>query len=139
MERKKTVDLGAAVKLIDAAKAAGVRRYVMVSAIGAPRMADEPGDMQPYFQAKAQADAALEQSGLDHTIVRPGGLTDDPGTGHVTVAPELERGGQIPRDDVAAVLLAVLECAEHRRQGLRPGRGQHADRGRAPRALASAP
>lgn len=109
-ERKKTVDLGAAVKLIDAARATGVRRYVMVSAIGAPRMADRPGDMQPYFQAKAQADAALEGSGLDHTIVRPGGLTDEPGTGHVNAAPELERGGQIPRDDVAAVLLAVLNA-----------------------------
>jgi uncharacterized protein YbjT (DUF2867 family) len=107
-ERKKTVDLGAAVKLIDAAESTGMRRYVMVSAIGAPRMADEPGDMQPYFQAKAQADAALERSGLDHTIVRPGGLTDGPGTGHVTASPELERGGQIPRDDVAAVLLGVL-------------------------------
>jgi uncharacterized protein YbjT (DUF2867 family) len=109
-ERKKTVDLGAAVKLIDAAKATGLSRYVMVSAIGAPRMADEPGDMQLYYQAKAQADTALEGSGLDHTIVRPGGLTDDPGTSHVTVAPELDRGGQIPRDDVAAVLLAVLDA-----------------------------
>ena len=107
-ERKQTVDLGAAVKLIEAAQAAGVSRYVMVSAIGAPRMADEPGDMQPYFQAKAQADLALEESDLDHTIVRPGGLTDDPGTGQVTVAAELERGGQVTRDDVAAVVLAVL-------------------------------
>ena len=108
-ERKKTVDFGAAVKLIEAAKATGVSRYVIVSAIAAPRMANEPGAMQPYFQAKAQADAALERAGLDQTIVRPGGLTDDPGTGQVTAAPELERGGQIPRDDVAAVLLAVLE------------------------------
>ena len=112
VERKKTVDLGAAVKLIEAAKATGVSRYAMVSAMGAPRMAEQPGDMQPYFQAKARADAALEQAGLDHTIVRPGGLTDGPGTGQVTAAAELERGGQIPRDDVAAVLLAVLESSD---------------------------
>ncbi len=110
-QRKRTVDLGAAVKLIDAAKAAHVDRYVMVSAIGAPAMAAEPGPMQPYFAAKAEADAALEASGLDFTIVRPGGLTDEPGTGRVTAEPDLGRGGQIPRADVAAVLLAVLETA----------------------------
>lgn len=107
-ERKRTVDLGGAVKLIEAAKQTGVARYVMLSAIGAPAMAAEPGEMQPYFAAKAEADGALERAGLDHTIVRPGGLTDDPGTGRVTAAPGLERGGQIPREDVARVLAAVL-------------------------------
>ena len=107
-ERKRTVDLGAALKLIEAARASGVPRYLMISAIGAAAMADQPGEMQPYFAAKAEADAALERSGLDYTIVRPGGLTDDPGTGLVTAAPSLERGGQVSRDDVAAVLLAVL-------------------------------
>jgi uncharacterized protein YbjT (DUF2867 family) len=107
-ERKRTVDLGGAVKLIEAAKETGVARYVMLSAIGAPAMATEPGKTQPYFSAKAEADEALEQAGLDHTIVRPGGLTDDPGTGRVTAAPGLERGGQVPREDVARVLVAVL-------------------------------
>ena len=107
-ERKRSVDLGGAVKLIEAAKETGTARYVMVSAIGAPAMAREPGPMQPYFAAKAEADEALEQAGLDHTIVRPGGLTDDPGTGRVTAAPGLERGGQIPREDVARVLAVVL-------------------------------
>ena len=107
-ERKRTVDLGGAVKLIEAARETGIARYVMLSAIGAPAMAGEPGPMQPYFAAKAEADATLEQAGLDHTIVRPGGLTDDPGTGRVTAAPSLERGGQIPREDVARVLAAVL-------------------------------
>ena len=107
-ERKRTVDLGGAVKLIEAARKTGIARYVMLSAIGAPAMALQPGPMQVYFAAKAEADAALEQAGLDHTVVRPGGLTDDPGTGRVTAAPDLERGGQIPREDVARVLAAVL-------------------------------
>jgi uncharacterized protein YbjT (DUF2867 family) len=64
--------------------------------------------MRPYYEAKANADERLAASGLDYTIVRPGGLTDGPGTGRVAVGTELERGS-IPRDDVAAVLLAVLE------------------------------
>ena len=103
-ERKRTVDYGAAVKLIDA----GVRRYVMVSAISAGRPHEWSEEMRPYYEAKAEADERLAESGLDYTIVRPGGLTDDPGTGRVLVGTELERGS-IPRDDVAAVLLAVLE------------------------------
>src|SRR6185295_17103165 len=103
-ERKRTVDYGAAVKLMEA----GVSRYVMVSAIGAGRPDDWSEEMRPYYEAKAGADERLMESGLDYTIVRPGGLTDDPGTGRVTVGTELGYGN-IPRDDVAAVLLAVLE------------------------------
>jgi uncharacterized protein YbjT (DUF2867 family) len=64
--------------------------------------------MRPYYEAKAGADERLMASGLDYTIVRPGGLTDDPGTGRVTVGTGLGYGN-IPRDDVAAVLLAALE------------------------------
>jgi len=108
-ERKRTVDLGAAVKLIDAARAAGVRRYVMISAMGAADPASGSEAMRPYLDAKADADAALAASGLDHTIVRPGRLTDDPGTGRVAVAERLGRTGEITRDDVAATLVAVLE------------------------------
>ena len=103
-ERKRTVDYGAAVKLMDA----GVRRYVMVSAISAGRPQEWSDAMRPYYEAKAGADEKLMASELDYTIVRPGGLTDDPGTGMVTVGTDLERG-LIPREDVAAVLLAVLE------------------------------
>jgi uncharacterized protein YbjT (DUF2867 family) len=102
-ERKRTVDLGAAVKLMEA----GVRRYVMVSAISAGRPGDWSEPMRPYYEAKAEADRRLEESGLDYTIVRPGGLTDDPGTGLVTVGSNL--AGDISRADVAAVLLAVVE------------------------------
>jgi uncharacterized protein YbjT (DUF2867 family) len=104
-ERKQTVDYGAAVKLMDA----GIRRYVMVSAISAGRPDEWSEPMRPYYEAKAGADARLQESGLDYTIARPGALTDDPGSGRVSVGTDIERGA-IPREDVAAVLLAVLEA-----------------------------
>lgn len=107
--RKATMDLGGAVELIEAAKIEGVSRYLMISAMGA----DDPpvgGDVfGAYLRAKALADDALRASGLDFTIVRPGGLTDDPGTGLVQIAEDTGRG-QIPRADVAAVLLACLDA-----------------------------
>jgi uncharacterized protein YbjT (DUF2867 family) len=103
--RKETMDHGGAVKLIAAAPARGVRRFVMVSSRGADPDADV-GDMAPYLRAKGRADAELAASGLDHTIVRPGRLTNDPGTGKVDLTGSAT--GPIPRDDVAAVLAAVL-------------------------------
>ena len=112
-ERKRTVDYGAAVKLVEAAMEHGVDRYVMVSSMGAgdPEAAPEP--MRPYQRAKHEADEALKASGLAYTIVRPGGLTDDPGTGRIAVAsPSLGRRGSVPRADVAATLLAVLDTPE---------------------------
>ena len=108
-ERKRTVDYGAAVKLIDACKATGVRRYLMISAISVDRPDRWSAQMRPYFEAKRDADEALLAAGLDHTIVRPGGLTDDPGAGLIEVGTPLESSGQIPRDDVAATLLACLD------------------------------
>lgn len=107
-ERKRTVDYGGAVKLIDAARDAGVERYVMVSSIGAHQPEAGQGPMRAYLQAKADADAALAGSGLQWTIVRPGSLTDDAGTGLVSLSTELGRRGPIPRDDVAAVLATCL-------------------------------
>jgi uncharacterized protein YbjT (DUF2867 family) len=106
--RKRTVDLGGAVKLVDAAKTTGVRRYVMVSSIGAERPESAGESMKPYLRAKAEADEYLRASGLDYTIVRPGSLTDDPGTGRVRVTTRLGERGSVPRDDVAAVLAACL-------------------------------
>jgi uncharacterized protein YbjT (DUF2867 family) len=107
-ERKRTVDLGGAIKLIDAATRNGIARYVLVSAMGAadPERSSDP--MRPYIEAKAEADRRLERSGLDYTIVRPGRLTDDPGTGLIEAARSLGRRGEIPRDDVAATLVAIL-------------------------------
>ena len=107
-ERKRTVDYGAAVKLIDACRRAGVRRYVMVSSIGADDPSSGPEAMRPYLQAKADADAALAGSGLDWTIVRPGSLSDEPGTSAVTVTGDMSVRGRVPREDVARVLAAVL-------------------------------
>jgi uncharacterized protein YbjT (DUF2867 family) len=109
-ERKRTVDLGGAVKLVDAALAAGVRRYVMISSIGADRPQAASGGMRPYLEAKAEADQYLTASGLEYTIARPGSLTDDPGTGRVRVSTDLGSRGKIPRDDVAAVIAEVLEA-----------------------------
>jgi uncharacterized protein YbjT (DUF2867 family) len=109
-ERKHTMDLGGALKLIDAAKAEGIDRYVMVSAMGAADPPTAGGDVfGAYLRAKAEADRALATSGLAHTIVRPGGLTDEPSTGRVQIGERLDHG-EIPRADVAAVLAAVLEA-----------------------------
>lgn len=110
-ERKRTVDLGGALKLIDAALAAGVERYVMVSTVGTER-AGVAGAMGPYLEAKLKADEALAKSGLAFTIVRPVHLTDDEPTGAVDVAAHFGRSGEIPRGDVAAVLHAVLEAPQ---------------------------
>jgi nucleoside-diphosphate-sugar epimerase len=107
-ERKRTMDYGGAVKLIDAARELGVARWIMVSSMGAGDPDAAPEAMRPYQQAKHDADEALAGSGLDFTIVRPGRLTNEPGTGFVEAAPALRRGGEIPRDDVALVLLETL-------------------------------
>lgn len=108
-ERKWTMDYGGVVKLIEAARAENVRRYVIVSSMGADNPPPEgEGDVfGEYLRAKAAADEKLRESGLDYTIVRPGRLTDDSGVGRVTLAEKVERG-DVPRDDVAAVLAAVL-------------------------------
>ena len=106
-ERKLTMDLGGAVKLITAAKGAEISRYVIVSSVNANP--DAPGDdtFSVYLRAKGQADAELAASGLDYTIVRPGRLTDGPGTGRVRLGDDVG-SGEIPREDVAAVVAAVL-------------------------------
>lgn len=108
--RKRTVDYAGAVLTADAAKAAGVRRMVQVSAIGVdePLAADAEPVWAAYVEAKRDADAHLQRTDLDWTILRPGGLTSDAGTGHIALAEHLERGS-IPRDDVAELVLAVLD------------------------------
>ena len=108
-DRKWSMDYGGAVKLIEAAQHEGIRRYVIVSSMGAadPEATGAEGDFRIYLDAKHDADEKLRASGLDFTIVRPGMLTDDQGTEQVSVGTKLDRG-EIPRDDVAAVLFAVL-------------------------------
>ena len=113
--RKQTVDRDAAILLADAAEAAGVDRYVMVSALAADdRSLDESYDevFRVYMQAKSEADANVRaRSGLRTTIVRPGGLTNDAGTGLVRIAESTGRG-TVPREDVARVLVAVLDAPQ---------------------------
>ena len=113
--RKDTVDRGAAVLLADAAERAGVRRYVLVSSMGVDAVAGgaTPADMDEVFVAYLRAKLAAEQDllarpGLDTTVLRPGGLTDEAGTGRVTLTRRVDRGS-VPRDDVATVLLALLD------------------------------
>jgi nucleoside-diphosphate-sugar epimerase len=114
-ERKHTVDYGAAVLLADAAERAGVRPYLLVSSMGVEQARQgTPRGMDPvfavYLQAKLRAeDEILPRPRLDTTIVRPGRLTDDPGTGRVTLGHGIEYG-DIPRDDVAAVLAELLRA-----------------------------
>jgi uncharacterized protein YbjT (DUF2867 family) len=105
--RKETVDYGGAVKLIEAAKTNGVRRYVMISSIGADATADGDDTFSVYLRAKGRADDELVKSGLDYTVVRPTGLTDEPGDGLVRIGERVGRG-TVPRDDVAAVITEVL-------------------------------
>jgi uncharacterized protein YbjT (DUF2867 family) len=102
------MDYGGAVKLIAAAKQVGVSRYVIVSSMGADPDATGEDTFSVYLRAKGRADDAARASGLDATVVRPGGLTNEPGTGRVRLGESLRRG-QVPRDDVAAVIVAVLD------------------------------
>ncbi len=111
VERKRTVDLEGSLKSVDGARAAGITRFVQVSAIGVDEpVADDAGEVwRAYVEAKRDADAALRASGLDWTIVRPGRLTDDPATGRVALGPEVGRG-DVTRADVAAVVAAVVDA-----------------------------
>ncbi|AQZ64186.1 oxidoreductase ylbE [[Actinomadura] parvosata subsp. kistnae] len=108
--RKDTVDRGASVLLADAAERAGVRRFIQISSMGAGKP-PAPGRDEvwaAYIRAKTEAEEDLRARDLAWTILRPGRLTDEPGTGLVRLAPEVPPGA-VPRDDVAAVIMALLE------------------------------
>jgi uncharacterized protein YbjT (DUF2867 family) len=109
--RKMTMDRDGAIKLLEAT--AG--QYVIVSSVGAENPPDDDDVFSVYLRAKAEADAAVQASGRDWTVIRPGALTDDPPTGRVRIDATPFRG-QVPRDDVAEVLAAVLRQprARHR-------------------------
>lgn len=110
VERKQTVDRDGSVLSAKAAGKAGVNRFVQVSAISVeePVAEDASEQWKAYVEAKRDADEELKKTALDWTILRPGGLTDDDGTGKIQLAEKLERG-QIPREDVAATIVAVLD------------------------------
>ncbi|QFQ99755.1 SDR family oxidoreductase [Streptomyces phaeolivaceus] len=106
--RKDTVDRGAAVLFADAAVRTGVRRHIVVSSMGADPNHEGDDVFDVYQRAKGEADAYVRGLDLDWTILRPGLLTDDAGTGLVRLEASTGRG-PIPRDDVAAVLAELLE------------------------------
>ncbi|MBT2582092.1 SDR family oxidoreductase [Planococcus sp. ISL-109] len=106
-----TVDLDGAAKAVEAAELAGIKRFVMVSAIHADDRSQWTKEMTPYYIAKYHADRILQASSLSYTIIRPGLLTDEPANGKIAAAGKLETGS-IPRQDVAAVILACLDNPE---------------------------
>jgi uncharacterized protein YbjT (DUF2867 family) len=108
-ERKETMDYGGAAKLVEAAERNEARRYLMLSAMGAADPEAGPEAMRPYLRAKARADERLQSSSLDYTVIRPGSLTEDGGTGAIEAAEKLGRRGEIPREDVARTFAAALE------------------------------
>ncbi|WP_226671957.1 SDR family oxidoreductase [Rossellomorea aquimaris] len=101
------IDLDGAVKTMEAAKQAGIERFVIVSALQAQHRENWNDSLKPYYVAKHFADRALKDSGLTYTIIRPGGLLNEEGTGKVSAAENLERGS-IPREDVARTIVASL-------------------------------
>ncbi|WP_377270796.1 NAD(P)H-binding protein [Peterkaempfera sp. SMS 1(5)a] len=112
--RKETVDRDAAVLLADAAEEAGVRRYLMISSRSADARAADGADpvFGAYLRAKGAADDAVRaRAGLAWTILRPGRLTDGPGSGRVRLA-ESTGPGEVDREDVAAVLEALLDAPD---------------------------
>jgi uncharacterized protein YbjT (DUF2867 family) len=106
-DRKLTVDRDGAIRLLRAATAAGVPRYLMISGAGVENPPDGDEVFAVYLRAKADADAALEASDREWTILRPGGLTDAAGTGLVRIG-SVPFSGPVPRDDVASVLARLL-------------------------------
>ena len=101
------VDLDGAVKTIESAEKIGIKRFIMVSALQAHRRENWNEKIRPYYVAKHYADRILEQSSLTYTIIRPGGLLNEPGTGKVSAAENLDRGS-IPREDVAKTIVEAL-------------------------------
>ncbi|GGH71939.1 putative sugar epimerase YhfK [Paenibacillus silvae] len=102
------IDLDGAVKTMEAAEKQGISRYILVSAYGADQRSKWPEEIKPYYVAKHFADRALFASELNYTIIRPGGLKNEPGTGKVTTGTDL-KPGSIAREDVARVIAASLQ------------------------------
>jgi len=104
------IDLDGAVKTIEAAKAAGVKRFIMISSFDTTRKAIQEANenFAPYVVAKHYADEWLRAADLDYTIIHPGLLTNEEGTGKVNAAPVVNRD-EVPREDIARVILASLE------------------------------
>lgn len=104
------IDLDGAIKTIKATIASDVKRFIMISSFDTTREAiqDASSSFAPYVVAKHYADERLRATDLDYTIIHPGLLTNDAALGKVEVGPTVERG-EVPREDVASVILACLE------------------------------
>ena len=107
-EKTIDVDQDAAIRLIEDCERVGVRRFLMVSAIGSDPNSEHQ-TIAHYYQAKGVADEKLRASSLDYVILAPGHLTDDRGTGRIDAAEDLGRRGEIAREDVADAIVAALE------------------------------
>ncbi|PKR79601.1 NAD-dependent dehydratase [Brumimicrobium salinarum] len=106
-KKVKEVDQEGAKHFIDVVKNAGANKFVMLSSMGADTPSVMP-ELEEYLKAKQNADDYLRESGIKHTIVRPGGLTDENGTGKIKLQEKMESPGQIPRADVAQTLVSAL-------------------------------
>ncbi|WP_161880516.1 SDR family oxidoreductase [Deinococcus alpinitundrae] len=103
------IDGDALVKVADTLVQQGPRRLVVVSSMGVDRPEQMPPFLIQVLKVKAVSDAHVQHSGLDFTIVRPGGLSNEPGSGQITLGRQVQ-GGQIPREDVARVVVACLNA-----------------------------
>ena len=101
------IDGEALKRMADTLAERGPKRLIVVSSMGVDRPEQMPPFLQQVLKVKAESDSHVQSSSLDWTIVRPGGLNDEPGGGKVTVGTQVQ-GGMISRDDVASVVLACL-------------------------------
>ncbi|MGI8316502.1 SDR family oxidoreductase [Halobacillus mangrovi] len=102
------IDQEGAIKAVDHAKHFGVQRFVMLSSMAADRPEQGPDGLRHYLYAKHRADEYLKNSGLNYTVVRPGMLTNEPGTSKVKLEEHINDFGEIPREDVAETLVYLL-------------------------------
>ena len=111
LDKTLLIDLDGAAKTVEAAEQAGIKRFVIVSALQANHRENWNKEMVPYYVAKHYADRMVETSNLDYTIIRPGGLLNEASTGKVTASANIETGS-IPREDVAKTIYASLDAQE---------------------------
>lgn len=110
VDKTMLIDLDGAIKTVKATLASDVQRFIMISSFDTTREAIQgaSASFAPYVVAKHYADERLRATDLDYTIIHPGLLTNDAALGKVTAAPTVE-GGEVPREDIANVILACLE------------------------------
>lgn len=106
------IDQEGAIKAVERAKHFGVKRFVMLSSMGADRPEMGPDGFKHYLYAKHRADEHLKQAGLNYSILRPGSLTNEAGTQKVKLQDHINEFGEIPREDVAETLVHLLTAPE---------------------------